>query len=247
MSKIIGVIPSRWGSTRLEGKPLQVLCGKPMIEWVLRGVSESKLLTDIIVATDDDRIANVVKKIGHKFVMTSSDIPTGTDRCNEAIKTTHADIVVNIQGDEPLIEGWVIDKLIEPMVKDSNLEMATLACRLKSEEEFKLNSVVKVIKDKNSNAIYFSRAGMPYTRKNFKSSDLCLKHVGLYAYKANFLSEFCAQTQTQLEISEGLEQLRALYMGAKIKVVNVDHQSWGLDTSDDISIIEKQLQKKLKA
>ncbi len=246
MSTVIGVIPSRWGSTRLEGKPLQMLCGKPMIEWVLKGVSESKLLTDIIVATDDDRIASVVKELGHKVAMTSSSIPTGTDRCYEAIKNSDADIIVNIQGDEPLIEGWVIDKLIEPMLADNNLEMATLACEISSESEYQLNSVVKVVKDKNNNAIYFSRAAIPYTRESFKTSELCLKHIGLYAYRSHYLSQFCNHEPTQLELSEGLEQLRALHMGAKIKVVKVDHQSWGLDTSDDISVIENKLNKKIK-
>lgn len=238
--KVIGVIPARFGSTRLEGKPLIPIKGKPMIEWVIRGTQKSKLLNEIFVATDDVRIAEVAQKCGVKAVMTPSELPTGTDRIWQAVQNIDADIVINIQGDEPLITGNVIDSLAEPLLQDEKLSMATLAHEI-SLEELNSPNVVKVILDQFNNGIYFSRFAIPYTRAEAKAPFACFKHVGLYGYRKSFLKIFCETPMTDLEKLESLEQLRALYLGEKIRVIKTAFKSVGVDVAEDILKVEKFL------
>jgi len=237
--KFIGVIPSRIGATRLPEKPLRMILNKPLLQWVIEGTLKSRHLQEVYVATDDERIAHLAEKCGVTAIQTPSSCPTGSDRVWAAAKNLDADVILNIQGDEPLITGSVVDQLVEPFMKDPSLQMATLARELDFESLHSPHSA-KVVLDKEDNAIYFSRAPIPYTRVPFQeSSKAALKHLGVYAYKKNFLEKFCQQSVTQLETHESLEQLRALYMGCKIKVVRTEHDSWGVDVPEDIPKIEK--------
>lgn len=238
-AKVIGVIPSRFGASRFPGKPLAKINDKEMILHVLAGAKSSKLMSELFVATDDERIAQVVKDHGGQVLMTPADCPTGSDRIWAAVKDKNFDIVVNIQGDEPLVTGELIDSLVEPLLKDRGVEMGTLAHPLSREELVSENSV-KVIVNQHSQAIYFSRFAIPYSRESVAASSdyVSLKHIGLYAYRKDFLKKYCAQEPVALEKAEALEQLRALYMGAKIHVVKTDYRSWGVDVPEDIKKIE---------
>ncbi len=245
--KIVGVIPARYGSTRLPGKPLLKIAGRELLAWVIDGVKASKKLTEVYVATDHEEIANFASKLGVSVVMTEADIATGTDRIWQAIKNKESvDIVVNIQGDEPLVTGAMIDSLIEPLLHESNIEMSTLATEIK-QEELLTPHVVKVITNSDNNAIYFSRFPIPYSRVDAKAQSMlsaCYKHIGMYAYRFDFLKSFCEHSQVELEKAESLEQLRALYMGAKLRVVHTDYVSHGVDTQEDIKKVETYLEKK---
>ena len=239
--KAIGVIPARWGSTRFPGKPLATISGKPLLQWVIEGARTSRALSEILVATDDDRIAELARSTGARAVMTDSDLPTGTDRVWQAVRDIEADVIVNVQGDEPLIEGTLLDRLVAPFRDDQGIEMATLGRRLDLEALSSMQTA-KIVLNSRDEALYFSRLPIPYSR--VESSDPiegALKHIGIYAYRRGFLERFCAQSPTVLETMEGLEQLRALYLGARIKVVRVEHDSWGVDTPDDVQKIEKIL------
>ena len=247
----IGVIPARWGSTRFPGKPLVVIAGKPLLQWVIEGSRTSQLLNEVIVATDDDRIAKLAASLGVRAVMTDSDLPTGTDRVWQAVERASidtakpaADIVVNIQGDEPLISGALLDRLVEPFYRDEAIEMATLGRALDEESLLSVNTA-KIVLNRRDEAIYFSRFPIPYSRVKEPLTagkrEAALKHIGIYAYRREFLKTFCAESPTSTEIHEGLEQLRALVLGARIKVVRVEHDSWGVDTPDDVQKIENIL------
>ncbi|MNJ92529.1 3-deoxy-manno-octulosonate cytidylyltransferase [compost metagenome] len=241
--KIIGVIPARYGSTRFPGKPLVNLLGRPMIQWTIEGAKKSKLLSDVIVATDDERIKVAAEAVGVKVVMTDSDLPTGSDRIHAAIKNENCDVVVNIQGDEPLVTGELIDKLAQVFIDEATLDMATLAHPI-TEEELQSPNSVKVVLNCKSEALYFSRFPMPYSRvsaKDMGTYDGCLKHIGMYAYTKSFLTRFCQAPPALIEKAESLEQLRALYLGAKIKVVRVKEASLGVDTPEDLVRLEKIL------
>lgn len=240
MKKVVGVIPARYGSTRFEGKPLALIKGKPMLQWVIEGAKQSRHMQDLIVATDDQRIFDLAIKCQAKAVMTDSQLPTGTDRIWGATQNTDADIIINIQGDEPLIKAQVIDALVEPLLREPSLSMATLATEIELDELLSPN-VVKVIKDKNSDAIYFSRFPIPYTRSEMKKPFVCLKHIGLYGYRKEFLKAYCLAPQSEIEKHESLEQLRALHLGAKIRVIQTTFQSIGVDTKEDIQRVEKFL------
>ncbi|HEX7676427.1 MAG TPA: 3-deoxy-manno-octulosonate cytidylyltransferase [Bdellovibrio sp.] len=241
--KIVGVIPARYGSTRFPGKPLVSLKGRPLIQWTIEGSKKSKLLTDLIVATDDDRIKAAAEAVGCKVAMTESDLPSGSDRIHAAIQNVECDIVVNIQGDEPLVTGDLVDRLAQVFIDDPTLDMATLAHPITEEELQSMNSV-KVVLNHKDEALYFSRYPMPYSR--LKASEMgtyegCLKHIGMYAYSKKFLKKFCEAPQALIEKAESLEQLRALYLGAKIKVVRVKEASLGVDTPEDLVRLEKLL------
>jgi 3-deoxy-manno-octulosonate cytidylyltransferase (CMP-KDO synthetase) len=239
MNRAVGVIPARWGSTRFPGKPLALINGKPLLQWVIEGSRTSRKLKEICVATDDDRIAELARKCGARAVMTKSDLPTGTDRVFQAALGIEGDVIVNIQGDEPLIDGALLDKLVEPFEHDDTLEMATLGRPLDDESLISVNTA-KIVLNHRGEALYFSRFPIPYSRARAgQKIEGALKHIGIYAYRREFLARFCAQTPTQIELMEGLEQLRALYLGARIKVVSVEHDSWGVDTPDDVQKIEK--------
>lgn len=241
--KALGVIPARFAATRFPGKPIAKISGREMITWVIEGAQTSKLLSEVIVATDDARIAEVARKSNVEVVMTDSALPSGTDRIYAAVKArSGVDVVVNVQGDEPLIQGAVIDELIQPFQKDSQLQMATLGHAISAEELQSANSV-KIVLNQNRDALYFSRFPIPYSREKLETavSPGCLKHIGLYAYRLDFLARFCATPQCELERAEGLEQLRALHLGARIRVIETESRSWGVDSPDDLARIEEIL------
>lgn len=230
MNKIIGVIPARYASTRFPGKPLVMLNGKSMIHRVYEQAFYSKLIDDILVATDDRRILKEVISFGGNSVLTSKKHKTGTDRIVEAIKGIKCDIVVNIQGDEPFIKPEVIDTAILPLLKDSELNVSTLAFPFI--ENVKDENKVKVVFDKNNYALYFSRSVIPNNSRN-KSNIIYYKHLGLYVYRKDFLLKFCRTKQSNIEKAEKLEQLRMLSMGEKIKVVITKDDSISIDTLKD--------------
>lgn len=238
---VLGVIPARYGSTRLPAKPLLKINGRPLLEWVIRGVQNSKTLNDLVVATDHEDILNLAKSLGVRAEMTDPILPSGSDRVWAVAKKEKHDVILNIQGDEPLIEGRWIDALIEGMKNRESIPMGTLAHKLLPDELSSLGAV-KLIQNKNHEAIYFSRHPIPYSRESMANwPNLALKHVGLYAYRREFLGEFCAQPPTPLEKSESLEQLRALWMGAKILVIELDCLSVGVDIQEDADRVSEIL------
>lgn len=234
--KYVAVIPARYASTRFPGKPLAMIQGKEMLAWTIAGTKKSEKLEEIFVATDHEDIYALAEREGAKPVMTASDLPTGTDRVYAAVEAQDVEIVVNVQGDEPLIDGKVLDLLLDSF-EDPQVQMATLGREIKNEEDLNSETTAKIALDQNDYAIYFSRFPIPYSR-NKEINSVSLKHIGIYAYRKSFLKSFCLQEPTALEQAEGLEQLRALYLGAKIKVVKVESESWGVDVPKDIEKIE---------
>jgi 3-deoxy-manno-octulosonate cytidylyltransferase (CMP-KDO synthetase) len=245
--KITAVIPARYGSTRFEGKPLADILGKPMIQWVYEGVRQSKLIGEVIVATDDPRILEAVQKFEGKAVMTSPDHPSGSDRVAEVARKLKSEIIVNVQGDEPLIKGSVIDKAIRPLLKDETLDMSTLMTRIGDAKDWLNPNQGKVVVDQKSFALYFSRSPIPFPRdlnmeqilrmpaeKKGIFSKRVFKTIGLYVFRRAFLLRFAKMKPTPLEKIEKLEQLRALENGYKIKVVPVDYEPIGVDIPDDL-------------
>ena len=241
--KAIGIIPARYASTRLEGKVLLDIAGKPMIQHVYERSSQSTLLAEVHVATDDPRILSAVERFGGKAHLTSPLHPSGTDRVAEVAAKLEADIVVNIQGDEPLISPQMIDGTILPFLEDSNLQMSTLCRRITNPREVFDPNVVKVVQDRQGFALYFSRSPIPFHREvwkgpgasiEFRDGVVCYKHFGLYAYRKDFLLRFSDLEPTPLEKIEQLEQLRALENGYGIKVVESEEETIGVDTQQDL-------------
>ena len=243
--KILGVIPARYGSTRFPGKALVSLHGKPLVQWVIEAAQKSKKLSEIIVATDDERIFKVAEGLSVTAVMTDPQLPSGTDRAYAASHGRGADVIVNIQGDEPLINPEHIDLLISAFEKKPTPQMATLAHPISKEELLSPNAV-KVVLDEDGHALYFSRFAIPYSQGIFESDQgmACLKHIGMYAYTNEFLQKFCQALPSVLEKAESLEQLRALSMGAKIKVFKVDQAFPGVDTPEDLEKIRRMISAK---
>ncbi len=236
--KSICVIPARYSSTRLPGKPLKDIGGKPMICRVWERANQAKSVAEVIVATDDERILQAVEKNHGRAMMTRADHKTGTDRLAEvAEKFPDAEVVVNVQGDEPLIEPSLIDELVAEFVEDKNLQMATVATELFDAEEMRNPNNVKVVLDKNNNALYFSRSLIPYPRNIGKSK--IFKHIGIYAYRQNFLLDYAKMEPTPLEQSESLEQLRALENGFKIRVIKSSCRFVGVDTDEDLELVNE--------
>jgi 3-deoxy-manno-octulosonate cytidylyltransferase (CMP-KDO synthetase) len=235
--KFLGVIPARYASTRLEGKPLSDICGHSMIEWVYKRSLLSNL-DMIVVATDDQLIYDKVKSFGGEVVMTSKDHPNGTSRIAEVAKIySDFDVIINVQGDEPLIEKEMINSLITPFLEEPDLNMATLKHRIDNIEDVENPNNVKVVTTKDDYAIYFSRSPIPYPReldiKNY------FKHVGIYGYTRNFVIKYSQMDPTSLEISESLEQLRVLENGYKIKVLETPYKIVGVDTQEDLEKVRK--------
>ena len=230
-NKIIAIIPARYSSTRIPRKPLIYLLGKTMIQHVYERARQSKYLTDILIATDSEEIKKVVENFGGKAVITLKEHPSGTDRIAEVAKNTDADIIINIQGDEPLISPKIIDKVIEPFLMNNNLLMTTVITKL-NETDYNNPNVVKVVTDKNNNALYFSRSLIPYPQNKFKANHY--KHIGIYAYIKEFLLTLVELPQSPLEHTESLEQLRVLENGYKIKCVYVEEDTIGVDTKEDV-------------
>ena len=242
--KVLAVIPSRYASIRLPGKPLIDIAGKPLLSWVIQACLKSKKVSNLIVATDDQRIYDLALSCEVKAKMTESDLPSGSDRVWAVAKDEDCDLVLNIQGDEPLLDPAHLDLLVNCFEKNSNIEMATLACEFNSEDEIRLNNTAKIIMNQSGEALYFSRQPIPYSRVDLSSAEggfNCLKHIGIYAYKRDFLQKFCEAGSCELEKLEGLEQLRALYLGASIQVEKVNEGGWGVDTKDDLKKVESML------
>lgn len=235
--KVLCVIPARYASTRLPGKPLSLIAGKPMIQRVYERACQAQLPDEVVVATDNELVKKAVENFGGKVMMTSPDHPSGTDRLAEVVLSyPDADVIVNVQGDEPMIPPEVIDRLAEAFA-DENLQMATLKTAMR-EDEYDNPAAVKVVTDLNGYALYFSRSLLPYPRK--KPDDFkVFKHVGIYAYRRSFLLKYAALTPTPLERAESLEQLRALENGYKIKVLESDFQGIGVDTPEDLAAVNE--------
>lgn len=235
--KVFCVIPSRYASTRLPGKPLLDIAGKPMVQHVYEQALKAESVAHVIVATDDKRIFDAVEGFGGIAMMTSPDHASGTDRLAEvAAVYADADIIINIQGDEPMIDPAVINHLAGMLIEEQDLLMAT-AKTLLHEEEYDNPAAVKVVTDKAGYALYFSRSLIPYPRN--KDGFKVYKHIGIYAYKRDFLLAFSKMEQSQLEKIESLEQLRALDNGYKIKVLEVESAAVGVDTVEDLEAVRR--------
>jgi 3-deoxy-manno-octulosonate cytidylyltransferase (CMP-KDO synthetase) len=236
--KILGVIPARFASSRFPGKALAEIAGKPMIQHVFERASMARYLTRVIVATDDDRISGAARSFGAPVRMTRADHPSGTDRVAEVASAEDAELVVNIQGDEPLIDPTAIDAATLGVLGDPDIPMGTLAKRIENPEEIDNPNVVKVVRDTAGNAIYFSRCPIPYVRGE-RSPGLHYKHVGLYVYRRDFLLGYSSLPVGPLERAERLEQLRALENGHKIRVVETEYESLGVDTPAELERVSK--------
>ena len=231
------VIPARYASTRLPGKPLADICGKPMICRVLERASRAQKPEKVIVATDDERIYDAVRAEGGEALLTRADHPTGTDRLAEVAEAyPEVDLIVNVQGDEPLIEPSVIDDLNAPFEMDENLPMATVMVRMEDAAEQLNPNNVKVVVDKLGYALYFSRSLVPYPRA---AAGPVYKHIGIYAYRRDFLLRYARLEPTPLERAESLEQLRALENGYGIRVLETDCRFVGVDTPEDLALVNK--------
>ena len=236
--RIIGVIPSRWGSTRFPGKSLAPICGKPLVTWVVEACLKAKSLTEVVVATDDERIAKVVEGTGARAVMTRPDHPSGTDRVAEAAQAADEDIVVNIQGDEPLILPEIIEEITQALIDSPDYPMATGCYRLPGDADlFRNENVVKVVFDKDGSALYFSRSPIPFPRKG--DSFAAYEHIGIYAYRKDFLMRYITLPETHLSRTESLEQLRALEHGYRIKVAptRFAYNALSVDTQEDLDAV----------
>lgn len=239
--KFLGVIPSRYASTRLEGKPLKDICGHTMVEWVYKRALKSKL-DGVVVATDDERIVDEVKSFGGNVILTRKDHINGTSRIAEVCEIyTDYDVIVNIQGDEPLIEPDMINSIIDSFIEDSTIPMSTLKYKLTDMAEIENPNAVKVVTDKNDFAIYFSRSVIPYPRN--LNMDNYYKHVGIYGYKRDFVMEYAKMASTPLELSESLEQLRVLENGYKIKVLETPYKIIGVDTQEELERVREYITK----
>jgi len=239
---VFGIIPARYASTRFPGKPLAVLQGKPMVQWVYERVQSSEVC-DLAVATDDDRIADCVCGFGGKVVMTSPDHASGTDRCGEAARSMNPsdnDVIINIQGDEPLISPREIH-LLASAFEDRSVQIATLVNPFQDEGLLHNPNVVKVVKAKNGNVLYFSRLPIPYLRENATPPKNYFRHIGIYAYRYGALKEIVKLPTSELENSEKLEQLRWLENGYTIRALECDYQGIGVDTPEDLKNVELRM------
>ncbi|MGQ9617320.1 MAG: 3-deoxy-manno-octulosonate cytidylyltransferase, partial [Spirochaetota bacterium] len=237
--KVLGVIPARYESTRLPGKPLADINGKPMVQWVYERAAKSSVLDMLVVATDDERVMRAVNSFGGRAELTSKEHSTGTDRVAEVASKVDAKVVVNIQGDEPFVHPGMIEEIAIPLLEDENIPMCTIKREIKSEEELKDPNVVKVVTDLSGFALYFSRSLIPYPRH--REMLRAYEHIGLYAYSKDFLMKFSSLKPTVLERTESLEQLRVLENGYKIKVVLTKHEyvALSVDTPDDLERARK--------
>lgn len=239
---MIAVIPSRYASTRLPGKPLVDICGKPMVQHVYERVRRVSLFDEVLVATDDERIANAVEAFGGAACMTSPDCPSGSDRLIEVAKSHPADVYVNVQGDEPLVEPASIEKLARAMLDDTSLQMGTL-CYPISAEQAQNPNLVKVVRAHNGNALYFSRSPIPFPRSGGIAPQY-FGHLGMYAYRREFLMNFGSLPYSPLENTEKLEQLRVLQAGIAIRVLEVEATGPGVDTPEDLEAVRRILTEK---
>jgi 3-deoxy-manno-octulosonate cytidylyltransferase (CMP-KDO synthetase) len=238
--RCVGIIPARLAATRLPNKPLLDIAGKPMIQWVYERAQAASLLDEVMVATPDEEIVQAVEAFGGKAVMTSPAHRSGTDRLAEVARTLDADVIVNIQGDEPLLDSRAIDLLARTMLDSPDVPMGSLMCPLADEHEENDPAVVKVVTDGEGMALYFSRARIPYPRD--PDAAQARKHIGIYAYRRDFLIAYSGMEPTPLERAESLEQLRALENGFRIKMVETDFSPTSVDTPEDLDKVRKILE-----
>ncbi len=237
---IYGIIPARYASTRLPGKPLAMIGNKPLLQHTFESVKKSKLINEIIIATDDERILHEASSFGARVVLTPENLETGSDRIAYVARSlADAEIIVNIQGDEPFIKGEMIDQAIAPLLFEPSIDVCTLMKKIDSIDDVRSSAVVKVTFDNHNYALYFSRAPIPYVRdagseSSWLDSHMIFKHVGLYVYKYDALMQFTSLPQGELEKTEKLEQLRMLENGMRIKVVETDLDSFSVDTPEDL-------------
>lgn len=250
--QVTAIIPARYASTRFPGKPLAQILGRPMIEHVYTRVARSETVARVIVATDDQRIEQAVRGFGGEVMLTRADHPTGTDRLAEVAAQLDAELIVNVQGDEPLIDPMMIDQAVRPLLDDPTIKMGTLMSRIDQIDDFYNPNVVKVVTDRSGFALYFSRAPIPYPR-DFTAEELAVKlaelklfrHIGLYVYQRDFLLQYPHLPKTPLEDLENLEQLRALEQGVRLFVAETDSVCHGVDTPQDLERVAVLLEKKM--
>ena len=243
--KIIGFIPARYGSTRFPGKPLAKIAGKSLIQRAYECATSCPELSHVYVATDSERIASAVKDFGGGVILTKKEHRCGTDRICEAAQTlglADEDMVINIQGDQPLFPSTLITRMIDPLRQDDTIPMSTLKFKIRNESEIHNPNHVKVVTDRNGFALYFSRCPIPFFRDG-DSKEVHFKHLGFYAFRMGFLFQFARLPEGELEAIEKLEQLRALEYGFKIKVAETPHDSIEVDVPEDIRRVEKKIEK----
>ena len=241
MMNAIGVIPARYSSTRFEGKVLADLSGKPVVQHVWERAKQAMMLDDLIIAADDQRVVDRVEGFGGKAILTSQDQPSGSDRLAEVVNPIDVKIVVNIQGDEPLVHPTMIDELVRTLEEDDSVTMATMIKKIKKNEELIDPNVVKVVIDRFANALYFSRSPIPFEKG--EPSKIFYKHLGLYAYTKDFLFTFTNLPKSNLETAESLEQLRALENNYKIKTIETEFETVGVDTPEDLERAKELINK----
>jgi 3-deoxy-manno-octulosonate cytidylyltransferase (CMP-KDO synthetase) len=246
MEKAVAIIPARYGSTRFPGKPLALINGLPMIQQVYQRVIAANSVARAIVATDDERIVRTVESFGGEVMLTRADHPTGTDRLAEIAGKIDADLIVNVQGDEPLIDPRMIDQAVAPLVENPVIRMGTVASQIEEVDDFYNPSVVKVVLDQSGFALYFSRAPIPWPRDLNKDQLIdslpqlgLLRHIGLYVYRRELLLNYPFWPKTPLESLESLEQLRALELGVKLHVAVSEFSCHGVDTPADLERISR--------
>ena len=241
-NRIVGVIPARWGSTRFPGKALAPIAGRPLVVRVWERACQAKRLDAVVVATDDDRIREAIEAVGGEVAMTRPDHPSGTDRVAEAARAAGARVVVNIQGDEPLIDPALIDAVAGALAEDESWDMATAAAPFGAEEDVTSRDAVKVVRGKDGQALYFSRAPIPCERDAATPNPLHFwRHIGIYGYRRDVLDRLVATPPCELEQIEKLEQLRALYLGCRIRVLETSQAGVGVDTPADVARAEAAL------
>jgi 3-deoxy-manno-octulosonate cytidylyltransferase (CMP-KDO synthetase) len=233
-SRVVVIIPARYESTRLPGKPLADIGGQPMIQRVYARAERVRGVERVLVATDDERIRAAVARFGGEAVLTRAAHRSGTDRIAEVAATLDADVIVNVQGDLPLLDPAMVDAAVAPLRADAGLPMATIRTAIRSREEYDNPNVVKVVTDRDGYALYFSRSPLPFHRDGVAGAELGWKHIGLYVYRRDFLLSFAQLAPTPLEQAEQLEQLRALEWGFRIKVMPVEAASIEVDTPADL-------------
>lgn len=236
--KIIGVIPARYKSSRFPGKPLTDICGRPMIYWVYQQAKKVKEFHEVYVATDDERIREACEEFEMKVIMTSDCHQTGSDRVAEVAEKVEGDLFVNVQGDEPVIDPEMIRQVISIFTEDDSVYFGSLKKEITDPDEIQAASTVKVVTDDNGDAMYFSRSVIPSNRKDGRLARV-FRHVGIYAYKKEFLLKFAAMEQTELELGEGIEPLRAMQRGYKMRLKETEYTSIGVDLPEHVAQVEK--------
>lgn len=239
---VIGIIPARYSSTRFEGKVLADILGKPMVQHVWERAKEARLLDDLIIACDDERIMDKASEFGAKAVLTSKNHISGTDRIIEVVNPLEVRIVINIQGDEPLVHPTMIDSLAQSLLEDATLSIATVMKKIENKSQIDDPNVVKLVTDRNNFALYFSRATIPYHAENSQASSVTYyKHIGLYGYTKDFLFTYKNLAVSRLEKIERLEQLRVLEEGYRIKIIETKYDTIGVDVASDIDKVVRHL------